>query len=48
MGSVLTGGDRLRRGTSDTADGPMVLLDLTRAKPRVRTRANGTNPAWAS
>jgi hypothetical protein len=38
----------LRRGTSDTADGPMVLLDLTRAKPRVRTLANGTNPAWAS
>ena len=34
--------------TSDTADGPMVLLDLTRAKPRVRTLANGVNPAWAS
>jgi hypothetical protein len=37
----------LRRGTSDTADGPMVLLDLKRAKPRVRTLASGTDPAWA-
>jgi hypothetical protein len=38
----------LRRGTSDTSDGPIVLLDLTRAKPRVRTLATGVDPAWAS
>ncbi len=37
----------LRRGSSDTAGGPMLLLDLTRAKPRVRTLASGLNPAWA-
>ncbi len=38
----------LRRGSSDTADGPIVLLDLRRAKPRVRTLADGMNPVWAS
>jgi len=38
----------LRRGSSDTGDGPMVLLDLKRARPRVRTLASGINPAWAS
>jgi hypothetical protein len=37
----------LRRGSSDIAGGPIVLLDLKRAKPRVRTLASGTNPAWA-
>jgi hypothetical protein len=37
----------LRRGTGDTSDGPIVLLDLKRANPRVRTLASGTNPAWA-
>lgn len=37
----------LRRGSRDTADGPIVLLDLKRAKPRRRTLASGTNPAWS-
>jgi hypothetical protein len=38
----------LRRGTSDTADGPIVLLNLERANPRVRTLASGINPVWGS
>jgi hypothetical protein len=37
----------LRRGQDATKDGPMVLLDLKRAHPRVRSLTTGVNPAWA-
>jgi hypothetical protein len=36
----------LRRGAA-TQDGPMVLLDVARTQPRVRTLPSGVNPAWA-
>jgi hypothetical protein len=36
----------LRRGKV-AQDGPMVLLDLARSRPRVRALPNGVNPTWA-
>ena len=36
----------LRRGAA-TQDGPMVLLDVARTQPHVRTLPSGVNPAWA-
>ena len=38
----------LRRGNGATGDGPMVLLDVTRAQPRIRSLTSGVNPAWAA
>ena len=36
----------LRRGASATGDGPMVPLDVNRARPRNRSLTNGVNPVW--
>ena len=37
----------LRRGSDATGDGALDLLDLERARPKIRTLTTGANPAWA-
>jgi PASTA domain len=38
----------LRRGSDANGDGPIVLLDVDRAQPRLGRLGRGANPAWAS
>jgi len=37
----------LRRGNDGEGDGAMVLLDVDRTRPRIRSLSTGVNPAWA-